>query len=288
MPYLTISILATAISSALYYFVSFDTVNVIGIPAMIIMLAIAFVIQWLIFIPSSILQTERFYDLTGSATYLILVLTASIISYTNNLLTIQKIIIALSIGAWALRLGSFLFIRVLRAGEDKRFEHVKTAPRLFFMFWTLQGVWITICLAPALVAILHNDVSNDLLIFSFGLIIFVFGFIYEAIADRQKSVFNSNPTNQGKFINQGLWYYSRHPNYFGEFMVWAGITIMAFQFLGGFAYLALVSPIFTFIQINFISGASILQKRGLEKWGDESDYILYMKNTPKYIPNFFK
>ena len=157
MPYLTISILATAISSALYFFVSFDTVNVIGISAMIIMLAIAFVIQWLIFIPSSILQTERFYDLTGSATYLVLVLTASIISYTNNLLSIQKIIIALSIGAWALRLGSFLFIRVLRAGEDKRFEHVKTAPRLFFMFWTLQGVWITICLAPALVAILHND-----------------------------------------------------------------------------------------------------------------------------------
>ena len=86
-----------------------------------------------------------------------------------------------------MRLGSFLFIRVLRAGEDKRFEHVKTAPRLFFMFWTLQGVWITICLAPALVAILHNDVSNDLLIFAFGLIIFIFGFIYEAIADRQKA-----------------------------------------------------------------------------------------------------
>ena len=90
MPYLTISILATAISSALYFFVSIDTVNVIGISAMIIMLAIAFVIQWLIFIPSSILQTERFYDLTGSATYLVLVLTASIISYTNNLLSIQK------------------------------------------------------------------------------------------------------------------------------------------------------------------------------------------------------
>jgi len=136
---------------------------------------LAFLIHWLLFIPAYLLKTEKFFDLSGSFTYV------SIVSYVlffnnNSENIIGNLILASFIIIWAVRLGSFLFFRIKKAGEDKRFEHVKTAPRLFFMFWTLQGVWITICLAPALVAILHNDVSNDLLIFAFGLIIFIFGF----------------------------------------------------------------------------------------------------------------
>ena len=122
--------------------------------------------------------------------------------------------------------------------------------------------------------------KNTILLWSIPLILFIFGFLLEIIADKQKSEFRAIPENKEKFITSGLWSRSRHPNYFGEIVLWTGIAVMSFSSLEGLQYLTLISPIFTYILLVYISGVRMLEGRGDVKWGDNEDYKNYKKNTP--------
>ena len=106
---------------------------------------IAFLIQWVLFIPAFYFQTEKFYDITGSVTYISIVTYISVQSYYAINVNIGSILLASCIILWAIRLGSFLFTRIHKAGEDKRFKFIKPSPTRFFMTWTLQGMWVSIC-----------------------------------------------------------------------------------------------------------------------------------------------
>ena len=117
---------------------------------------------------------------------------------------------------------------------------------------------------------------------------FVTGFALEIIADRQKSTFRENPNNKDQFIQHGLWSYSRHPNYFGEITLWTGISIMSFSSLSGGQYLTLISPVFTYVLLVYISGVRILEETGLEKWGHLSAYQAYVRKTPALFPAWYK
>jgi steroid 5-alpha reductase family enzyme len=114
--------------------------------------------------------------------------------------------------------------------------------------------------------------------------VWVFGFAMEAIADYQKSRFNASPANQGKFINTGLWSRSRHPNYFGEIVLWVGVAIIALPVLQGWQWVALISPVFVTLLLTRISGVPLLEKKADEMWGGQEDYEAYKKNTPVLIP----
>ena len=244
--------------------------------------AIAFLIQWTLFIPAYLMQTEKFYDLAGSITYI------SIISYVycqSSEFNIASLILSLFIIVWAIRLGSFLFFRIKKAGEDKRFRDIKPSPTRFFMTWTLQGTWVSLCSACAITAISTTEgiILNE--IFVLGAFTFIIGFLVEVVADNQKTKFRSIPENKDKFITTGLWSYSRHPNYLGEITLWLGVALMSFSSLEGLQLITLVSPIFTYLLLVYVSGVRLLEASGNKKWGHLSSYQEYKKNTPTL---FFK
>jgi len=235
-----------------------------------------FLIQWALFIPAYVFKTENFYDLAGSSTYIFAV---SYILYDSSQ-NLTNLILGTAIIVWAVRLGSFLFFRIKKAGEDKRFKEIKQSPTRFFLAWSLQGMWVSVCSLCALTALSTENgvVLNGYLYLGFGL--FLTGFLIEIIADKQKSKFRSNTDNKDKFINTGLWSKSRHPNYLGEIILWLGISIMSISSLSGLQYLTLVSPLFTYLLLVYVSGVRLLEESGNKKWGHLNSYKEYVKNTP--------
>jgi steroid 5-alpha reductase family enzyme len=243
-----------------------------------------FVIQWIAYIPAFIFKTEKFYDLTGSLTYIAAISIAIYSTNNSKNFDLGSLIIGAAIIIWAVRLGSFLFMRVHRDKKDGRFDSIKTSFSQFFMTWTLQGMWVFICSSAALIAIANPAGIPINSIFIIGALLFVFGFAIEVIADNQKSAFKALPENKDRFINEGLWSKSRHPNYFGEITLWTGITVMSISTFSGLNYLALFSPIFSYLLLNYVSGVRMLELRGNKKWGHLDSYKEYKASTPKLIP----
>ena len=241
----------------------------------------AFVIQWLAFIPARLLQTERFYDLTGSATYIVVTLGAVVAASEP---TGAQVLIAIMIFIWAARLGSFLFRRIHVAGGDQRFDQIKISSSRFFVAWTLQGTWVVMTSCAAVTAVLSLEQPPLGSVYVVGAAMWVAGFAIEVIADRQKSRFREDPANAGQFINVGLWARSRHPNYFGEILLWAGIATMATPYLSGSQWIVLLSPFFVYALLTRISGIPTLAKRGQQLWGDDPSYQAYLSNTPRLFP----
>ena len=252
-----------------------------GWPAMTALALGAFGIQWLAFTPARLFKTERFYDLTGSITYIAVTLAA--ISAATAPSGAQWLI-AIMIFLWAGRLGSFLFRRIHAAGGDQRFDHIKVSSSRFFVAWTLQGAWVVMTSCAALTAILSGEQTAVGAIYVIGAVMWLAGFAIEVIADQQKSRFRADPANAGRFINVGLWARSRHPNYFGEILLWAGIAVMAIPYLSGTQWVVMLSPLFVYALLTRMSGIPTLVRRGEELWGDDPAYQTYVANTPRLLP----
>ena len=272
------------LSSIIAFYIPFQIALFTDLPLVKNLVILIFCVQWISFFPAYIFQTEKFYDLTGSITYLSMVLSTVYITGSQN---IADYIIVGCVAIWALRLGSFLFMRIHKSGEDRRFRSIKPNFTRFLMTWTLQGMWVSMCLLCVLTALSsYNGIILNY-IFFVGLFIFISGFFIEVIADHQKTIFRKDEKNKDKFISTGLWAYSRHPNYFGEIMLWFGISVMSFSSLSGLQYLTLISPIFVYILLVYISGVRILEEQGLKKWGSLESYNEYIKNTPSLFFKFF-
>lgn len=243
--------------------------------------ALAFIIQWLVFIPAFLLQTEKFFDLTGSLTYISLTIFALL--FSKNL-DARSVLLAVLVVIWAVRLGSFLFNRIKKAGKDGRFDEIKPSFIRFLNVWTIQALWVTFTAAAALVAITTTS-RKELDVFAvIGGLLWLAGFAFEVVADNQKSRFNADPANRGKFIQSGLWARSRHPNYFGEILLWVGIAVIALPVLQGWQWVAMISPVFVTLLLTRVSGVPLLEARSDKKWGGQADYEEYKKKTPVLIP----
>ena len=249
-------------------------------PVFALSVGLAFLIQWLAFIPAYLLQTEKFFDLTGGITYILVVL---VIQYFSVIDARSMLLSALVI-VWAVRLGSFLFRRIHKAGKDGRFDELKPSFIRFLNVWTIQGLWVTLTASAALVAISSTNRKELDLFAIIGFLVWLIGFAIEVAADTQKSRFSADPNNKGKFIQTGLWARSRHPNYFGEIVLWTGITIIALPVLQGWQWVALISPIFVTLLLTRVSGIPLLEKRADEKWGGQNEYESYKARTPVLIP----
>ena len=252
-----------------------------GLPLYAMGVILAFAINWIAFIPAYLLRTEKFYDLTGSVTYLTVVLVTLLLSPERDF---RSWMLAAMVAIWAVRLGSFLFLRIKAAGEDRRFREIKQSFPRFLLAWSLQALWVSFSLAAALVVITSAKRVEFDFFAIVGLIVWLIGFGIEVIADRQKSQFNAYPANKGRFINTGLWSWSRHPNYFGEIVLWIGVMIVALPVLQGWQWIALISPVFITLLLTRISGVPMLEQRADEKWGGQEDYEAYKANTSVLIP----
>jgi len=242
---------------------------------------LAFAFQWVAFVPAYMFRTERFYDTVGSLTYLTVV--AFAILLVNR--TDQRALLLFGmVTIWALRLGLFLSHRVRRTGKDDRFTEIKKSFIRFLSAWTLQGLWVSFTLAAALAAI-TAPTPQPLGIFArIGVAVWILGFGIEVTADWQKSRFRGDPDNQGRFISSGLWSWSRHPNYFGEIVLWIGVLIIAAPVLQGWQWVGVVSPLFVTLLLTKISGIPILERRADENWGGQADYEDYKRRTSILIP----
>ena len=251
------------------------------VPLVLITGALAFVVNWLAFIPAALVQTERYYDLVGGITY---VTTTIVAVFLSDELDLRAMLVAAMVLIWSLRLATFLFLRISRSGRDSRFDDIKNRPLRFFMAWTIQGLWVLLTAAAAIAVITGGTRALLGAIGIAGLAVWTIGMLIEIVADRQKSRFKNNPANDGKFINVGLWAWSRHPNYFGEIVLWTGMAIVALPVLHGWQLATLISPVFVAFLLIRVSGIPLLEQKADERWGGDSDYEEYKRSTPVLIP----
>jgi steroid 5-alpha reductase family enzyme len=252
-----------------------------GFPVFALGVAAAFVIQWLVFVPSYRAQTEKFYDLTGALTYI--AVTVFLVLASPGVDT-RGLLLAAMVVLWALRLGGFLFRRVMKHGKDDRFDELKPDFARFLNTWNLQGLWVVLTAALAWVAITSDKKVGLDGFFWVGLLVWALGITVETVADVQKTRFKADPANKGRFINTGLWSRSRHPNYFGEITLWVGVAIIALPVLQGWQWFALVSPLFVAVLLIRGSGVPPLEEKADRKWGGQPEYEAYKKDTPVLVP----
>ena len=268
---------------------SVDGVFLSGIPIILLCAVVSFVTHWMIAAPSLITSSEKYFDFTGMVATLLVVLTAMFALLSSGAqVSIRSVFVASFVSVWTLRLGIFLYKRIVKAGEDIRFRDIKKSLPKFLMTWTLSALWVFLTTVNAITLIALNPLEPIGIFFIMGALLWLLGFGFEVIADRQKKHFSEQPKNEGRFITQGLWSVSRHPNYFGEIILWAGIAIISLPFLSGWQYVTLVSPVFVFLLLTRISGLPFLEDKAEKKWGEDKDYIEYKKRTPILVPFFGK
>ena len=205
----------------------------------------------------------------------------------NGQIDLTSRILSLLVIVWTLRLGLFLFYRINKDGKDDRFDELKLSFSKFLMTWTLSSAWVSITSLAALTVITSQNLYKDNAFIVIGVIVWLFGFIFEVVSDFQKTKFKSNPKNNGQFIKNGLWSVCRHPNYFGEIVLWIGISVIAFPNLENWQHVSLISPLFVFLLLTKISGINLLEAKAEKKWGTSDEYKKYISQTPQLIPKFW-
>jgi len=251
-----------------------------GYPLFALCGSIGFALHWAVFVPSYAFKTEHYFDLTGSLSYITTVVAAIVF---NPSLDLRDLIICAMITVWALRLGSFLFLRIKKDGQDKRFIVMKTKFTWFLMTWTIGGLWVLVTMAAGLAALTSNTTAELGLVSYLGIALWLFGFVVEVTADNQKTEFRKNPDNRNRFITTGVWSWSQHANYFGEITLWFGLALVALPVLSGWQLATLISPVFVYFLLTKVSGIPLLDRLAKQKWGTDSDYLSYTQATSKLL-----
>mmetsp|Transcript_16848 Transcript_16848/g.20788 ORF Transcript_16848/g.20788 Transcript_16848/m.20788 type:complete len:276 (-) Transcript_16848:1117-1944(-) len=254
-------------------------------------------INFAAFTVAATLQTEKFYDLTGTMTFLTLVLkslaqsTGSIFSASTSL---RSQINSAMVMLWSSRLGLFLVKRVFEDGKDVRFDKVKTKPRIFLVYWMIQSFWAFITALPVYLLNSKQNLSDskedEVKIGTFDFIgwtLWIAGFWLQVTADSQKRAFRKVKENHGQFITTGVWAWCQHPNYFGEMVMWWGLFLSSNSAFRGLEHLAVVSPCFVVYLLTRVSGVPLLRKEAEKRWGNNAKWVRYVTQTNLLIPNPF-
>jgi steroid 5-alpha reductase family enzyme len=251
-------------------------------------LLLALSLNLLVFLFAFFLQTDKLTDLTYSATFILLVMVSL---YKGDPSHPYRLLLAVMPILWALRLGSYLFIRILGKGKDDRFDGFRHIWWKFGGFYLLQGLSVWLISLPFLLALSASKAQSTAAIFSnylyFGIGIFLLGLMLESIADAQKYKFRTDPENQGKFMNKGLFRIVRFPNYAGEILVWTGIFIAAIPTFVGWQWVVIISPIWIAFLLVKVSGIPQLEAVHAEKYGDLAAFQKYTQETDKLIPGVY-
>lgn len=206
---------------------------------------------------------------------------------TNNIIYFRQILFSALVLIWAVRLSLHIYIRNKGKGEDFRYKKWrkdwgdKVVLKSFINIFMLQGFFMLIIAYP--IILVHSTPQNSIHILDIiGMIIWLFGFLWETIGDYQLLQFKKNQSNKGKIMISGLWKFSRHPNYFGEAVIWWGFFMFSLSATNGWT--AIVSPIVMTLLLDKVSGVPMLEK----KYKDNPEFITYSKRTSRFIPWFPK
>ncbi len=240
----------------------------------------------LMFFPAYFFKTDKLTDISYALSF-VLISIYLLFKYISTT-TIVDLVLYFMISIWALRLGSYLLYRIQKIKRDKRFDKIRSHFWKFLRFWLLQGFAVFIIFIPS-IFVFRGQLLHFKFLSVFGIIIFGFGLIYESVADWQKFKFILKSKSTTNFIHSGLWFYSRHPNYFGEICVWLGIYLYCICYVNGFlAVIGIISPLFLFVLLRYVSGIPLLEKSAQKKLGKNKTYLNYVKSTPLLLPNFWK
>jgi len=208
----------------------------------------------------------------------------------NNELDIRKMLIVSLVSIWALRLAIYVFIRNRGKPEDYRYQAMRRRwgnniiLKSFIRIYMFQGLVIFIIAFPVwFVNISDLPPIKNLLDFTgvtiwLGTLLWLIGFLFESLGDYQLYKFKKNPDNKGAILDQGLWKYSQHPNYFGEVTQWWGIYIIAIAV--PFGFISIIGPIFITYMIIKVSGIRLLNNR----YKNDDKYTEYKKRTSAFFP----
>lgn len=255
-----------------------------GVPVPFFAASIAVLLNWAAFVPAAIRRTERFYDLIGALSYLSVIGVCVGALAVEGTLSWSHAVVAGMVATWSLRLGWFLVRRVHRVGKDGRFDEMKTRPARFFVAWTLQALWVFLTALSAIVLLSRPAPDAPDVFAVVGWTLWAVGLAIESVADAQKSSFAAQPSNRGRFITTGLWAWSRHPNYFGEIVLWTGLFVSGLGTWQGALWLTALSPAFVTFLLTRVSGVPMLEARADERWGGDAAYEAYKAGTPVLFP----
>ncbi|XP_030455365.1 uncharacterized protein LOC115676550 isoform X2 [Syzygium oleosum] len=236
--------------------------------------------QSLFFVVTALLKFDKVTDFAGSTNFVIIALLTLILKGTWHF---RQVVLTILVVIWGLRLGLFLLMRILKWGEDRRFDEMRSNLGKLAVFWIFQAVWVwTVSLPVTVVNASNRDPplqAQDVV----GWIMWFLGFLVEAVADQQKLNFKNSAENRGKWCNIGLWSYSRHPNYFGEILLWWGIFVASTPVLEGSEWLVIFGPIFLTLLLLFVSGIPLLEESADKKYGNAASYRTYKRTTSPLI-----
>ena len=232
------------------------------------------------FVIAAIRKTDVVTDLSYSLSFAVLALVLPFLGAHKPV----QLIAALMVLLWAFRLGGYLFGRILRIKIDHRFDEMRNHPLRFANFWLLQAISVGVIMLPVSYLLDQNGAPGFGTWAIAGVALWFVGLLVEAVSDSQKSAFKGKDENRGRFVSNGLWRYSRHPNYFGEMLVWWGLFVYAVPFLDGAAFVVAIGPIFITVLLLFVSGIPLLEKSAEARYGADPAYREYKRRTSILVP----
>jgi steroid 5-alpha reductase family enzyme len=244
-------------------------------------LAASFGVQAIFFALAARYRTDKVTDLSYGVTFIAITLLA--LRIREDAPAAQWILAGMVI-VWAVRLSVYLFVRIVRMKRDIRFDGVREHFWRFLRFWFFQGLVVWILMLPVTLWLIDPDAGEWAAFKTLGLMIWGVGLTIETCADLQKFRQKTDPDGRGRWIESGLWRYSRHPNYLGELLCWWGIFLYVAPDLGGESALAAIGPITLTLLLLFVTGIPILEREADRKWGEEAAYEAYKRRTPVLIP----
>lgn len=246
---------------------------------LLLTLAISLGIQAVLFAVAATLKTDKVTDLSYGLTF---VLIAGLLLAQGDTTKPAHLALAGMVVIWGVRLAGYLFFRILTIGRDARFDGIREHFWPFFKFWLGQGIAVWVIMLPVTLWFGRPGPWNPAM--TAGLTIWAAGLVIETLADAQKFAAKRRPGGNDRWVDEGLWRYSRYPNYFGEMLCWWGVYVFVAPDLGLWNLVGILGPVsITYILLK-VTGIPTLEKSAAKKWGDNPAYHAYVARTRRLVP----